>query len=112
MSTLATGGRITEEIVEVEIQRLKYDWMSYQQERPMNSCMLIVEAIGEDACNELDRFDQAQLNHVLTVCKKSRSLAEAGRSLFNVSRLSKANLNDSHRLRVYLKKFDLQFKDL
>lgn len=39
-------------------------------------------------------------------------MAEAGRKLFNVSRERRSSSNDSNRLKVYLNKFDLEFKQL
>ncbi len=36
---------------------------------------------------------------------------EAGRKLFNVSRLNKKSANDSHRLKQILAKYDLSFED-
>ncbi|MCK9621230.1 MAG: hypothetical protein M0R47_11920 [Methylobacter sp.] len=51
-----------------------------------------------------------QLAEVLRVCRASRSLAEAGRVLFNHSRTQKACANDSHRLKQYLQKLGLEFQ--
>jgi transcriptional regulatory protein RtcR len=51
---------------------------------------------------EIDLFDQRQLETVLEVCR-SASLSEAGRELFAVSRLKKANPNDADRLRKSLR---------
>jgi transcriptional regulatory protein RtcR len=53
-----------------------------------------------------------QLAEVLRVCRASRSLAEAGRVLFNHSRTQKACANDSHRLKQYLQKFALEFQGI
>jgi len=56
-----------------------------------------------------------QLAEVLRVCRASRasrSLAEAGRVLFNHSRTQKACANDSHRLKQYLQKFGLEFQGI
>jgi transcriptional regulatory protein RtcR len=53
-----------------------------------------------------------QLAEVVRVCRASRSLAEAGRVLFNQSRQQKTSVNDSHRLKQYLQKFGLSFQDL
>ena len=102
MATLANGGRITEEGVTGEIQRLRYDWGSFQQETPP----------ADEVLEGIDHFDRVQLAEVLRVCRASKSLAEAGRTLFNISRTQRASNNDSHRLRVYLQKFGLSFADL
>jgi transcriptional regulatory protein RtcR len=53
-----------------------------------------------------------QLAEVLCVCRASRSLAEAGRVLFNHSRTQKASANDSHRLKQYLQKLGLEFQGI
>jgi transcriptional regulatory protein RtcR len=53
-----------------------------------------------------------QLAEVIRVCRAAKSLADAGRTLFNVSRTQRASANDSHRLRVYLQKYGLTFAEL
>lgn len=112
MATLASGGRINEEIVDQEIKRLSYDWQSYQNQSQPNGKDQLEESVGPEWLLNMDLFDQLQLAEVVKVCRQSRSLAEAGRKLFNVSREAKTNSNDSHRLRLYLKKFGLSFNDL
>ncbi|MEZ5451759.1 MAG: RNA repair transcriptional activator RtcR [Thiothrix sp.] len=113
MATLASGGRITEENVTGEIGRLRYDWAGFKEETPgMNANALLREVLAADALAEIDHFDQVQLAEVIRVCRTSKSLAEAGRTLFNVSRTQRASNNDSHRLRVYLQKYGLTFADL
>ncbi len=110
MATLAEGGRINEDVVDVEIKRLQNDWQSYATETTHND--LIKQFLSAEAIAKIDIFDQAQLNTVLETCQKSRNLAEAGRVLFNVSRQNKASSNDSHRLKVYLQRFGLSFADI
>lgn len=61
---------------------------------------------------ELDLFDRLQLTEVVRVCRASRSLAAAGRVLFDTSRQQKTSVNDSHRLKQYLQKFGLTFQSL
>jgi transcriptional regulatory protein RtcR len=39
-------------------------------------------------------------------------MADAGRKLFNISRETKQTQNDSDRIRKYLAKFDLTWKEL
>jgi transcriptional regulatory protein RtcR len=113
MATLASGGRITEAVVAIEIQRLSDDWQSYQ---PIHSSAkaheLLCDTLGREAVDKIDLFEQVQLAEVIGICKKSKSLAEAGRKLFNISREGKANVNDSHRLRLYLRKYNVEFKAL
>lgn len=111
MATLATGGRITETIVDTEIARLQYDWQDQGQTKN-NTQHTLKSVFSTEQLNAIDHFDQAQLAEVITVCRNSKSLAEAGRQLFNVSRTKRASTNDSHRLRTYLQKFGLSFADL
>jgi transcriptional regulatory protein RtcR len=112
MATLASGGRITEEILNGEIERLRYDWGSFQPPAATDATSLLREVLGADVLAGIDQFDQAQLAEVVRVCRASKSLAEAGRTLFNVSRTQRASSNDSHRLRVYLQKYGLVFAEL
>jgi len=58
---------------------------------------------------EIDPFDRVQLAHVVEVCRESKTLSEAGRTLFCESRKKKANPNDSDRVRKFLAKFGLTF---
>ncbi len=111
MATLATGGRITEELVDHEIQRLQSDWNSSQPELSCNE-ILLENTLAEGTYATLDSFESAQLAHVIDICRQSKSMADAGRQLFNKSRLQKSASNDSQRLRMYLKKFGLEFKKL
>lgn len=61
---------------------------------------------------ELDLFDQVQLKAVIEVCRQSDSLSDAGRRLFGVSRQAKAQPNDADRLRKYLARFALDWKQV
>lgn len=60
----------------------------------------------------LSYFDRLQLQAVIEVCRKSDSLSDAGRALFNVSRTQRSVVNDADRLRKYLLKFDLSWEKL
>ncbi|MTH48515.1 RNA repair transcriptional activator RtcR [Intestinirhabdus alba] len=102
MATLADNGRITREVVDDEIARLRYSW---GDERPSALAALT----GEQA-ESLDLFDRLQLENVIAVCRQARTLSEAGRQLFNVSRLGKASVNDADRLRKYLARFGLTWE--
>jgi transcriptional regulatory protein RtcR len=68
-----------------------------------------LELLGEKQLEELDLFDRAQLAFVVDVCKRSRSLSEAGGALFGASRTRKAFSNDADRLRKYLARFGVEF---
>nr|MBA3938694.1 sigma 54-dependent transcriptional regulator [Planctomycetota bacterium] len=59
------------------------------------------EVLGARA-GTLDRFDRVQLAEVIRACRRARSLSEAGRELFAVSRTRKRTTNDADRLAKYL----------
>lgn len=61
---------------------------------------------------QLDRFERVQLEDVITVCNQSKNLSEAGRLLFAVSREKKNNTNDADRLRKYLARYGLSWKEI
>lgn len=108
MATLAEGGRITESIVQGEIGRLQSAWQVFQGEPQTEDSL--TPYLTKEQLDDLDLFDRLQLKEVIRVCKASRSLAEAGRELFNVSRDKKSSTNDSHRVKQYLQKFGLTFQ--
>ena len=109
MATLAPGGRITRQIVEDELSRLRRKWTRGESRQEDD---VIEKALGADKAAGLDLFDRVQLAEVLRVCGRSRSLSEAGRVLFAVSRQSRTTTNDADRLRKYLVRFDLEWADL
>lgn len=102
MATFATSGRITLDVVEDEINRLRYNW---QESRPS----ALTALLGAEAEN-IDLFDRMQLEHVIAICRQAKSLSAAGRQLFDVSRQGKASVNDADRLRKYLARFGLTWK--
>lgn len=110
LATLAADGRVRVELVEQEIEHLERKWARHAQPAGHAS------AHGDDALAELlpgvelDRFDRAQLAEVVGVCRAARSLSEAGRTLFAVSRRARTSTNDADRLRKYLARFDLTFE--
>ena len=105
MATLADSGRIDEEQVREEIERLRRAWGQVGEDDGLSALL------GE-AADGLDLFDRLQLQAVLEVCRQADSLSDAGRRLYQVSRLSKAQPNDADRLRKYLARFGLEWKDL
>ena len=109
MATLAVGGRITEDIVVAEIQRLRQAWRGFGEAGEERECHL-ERLVSAATLEEMDLFDRLHLAEVVRICKQSRSMADAGRKLFNVSRNKKASSNDSHRLKQYLQKFALTFQ--
>lgn len=108
MATLADSGRIDENQVEEELQRLRYAWALNDDQNDSQDEPLPIPGEGI----ELDLFDRLQLEAVLKVCRNARSLSDAGRKLFDVSRLNKANPNDADRLRKYLARFGIEWKQI
>jgi transcriptional regulatory protein RtcR len=106
MATLAPGGRISIDIAEEEIKRLLASW-SAPGESP--SPVGLQEFLDDRQLEELDLFDRAQLAFVVDVCRRSRSLSDAGRTLFGASRTRKTFSNDADRLRKYLARFGVEF---
>jgi transcriptional regulatory protein RtcR len=109
MATLAPGGRISMTIVQEEIKRLLASWSSPDGSPPPSA---LQEFLDERQLEELDLFDRAQLAFVVDVCGRSRSLSDAGRTLFGASRARKAFSNDADRLRKYLARFRVEFSQL
>lgn len=108
MATLADSGRINEDIVGIEIDRLRSAWITNSDDTDAR----LLNALGAERLAEIDLFDRAQLATVLDVCQRSNSLSAAGRELFAVSRLSKKSSNDADRLKKYLSRFGLSWGDL
>ena len=111
MATLAEGGRITETLVAAEIERLRKAWGGFNAPDKTESVDLH-QWLPQETLDNMDLFDQLQLASVIKICQNSRSLAEAGRTLFNVSRGKKSSVNDSHRVKQYLGRFGLGFGDV
>ena len=114
MATLAEGGRITLEDVEEEIAMLKERWREGDKRRDGTATKGIDlnRYLSEEQLDTIDLFDRLQLQQILPICIKSRNLSEAGRKLFDQSRLKKSSSNDSHRIRQYLAKFGLDLSSL
>ena len=103
MATLATGGRIDLSAVRDEIARCR-------RIQPTPDDDFFAHLLGENWAERFDRFDLAQLREVIAVCRKSRTLTEAGKLLFAVSRRDKKSVNDADRLSKYLGRFGLDFR--
>ena len=110
MATLANNGRISEAIVDNELDRLQRDWEENNGENDEDK--LLKSCLDEETFNNLDLFEYSQLAQVIRICQQSKNMADAGRKLFNKSRLKKSAGNDSQRLRNYLKKYNLDFNHL
>ncbi|MCZ4280705.1 RNA repair transcriptional activator RtcR [Kiloniella laminariae] len=110
MATLAPRGRIDEATVKEEIQRLKLLWGTTRNVSEAQDCLR--QTFTQEQIDQLDLFDQSQLATVLRVCRDSKSISAAGRTLFAVSRNQKKSGNDADRLRKYLQRFGLSFDQL
>lgn len=102
MATLAHNGCITEQVVQDELQRLRRTW---SQQPALGA---LDDLLGERAAG-LDLFDRLQLENVISVCRRCKTLSEAGRQLFAVSRQDKKQPNDADRLKKYLARFELDW---
>ncbi|RKI10337.1 AAA family ATPase [Corallococcus sp. AB030] len=112
MSTLADGGRMTRDVVDEELDRLRAQWRPAGAAATSAGEDVLVEVMGAVRAEELDRFDRVQLADVVTVCRSARSLSDAGRTLFAQSRAQKKSVNDADRLRKYLARFGLTWADV
>jgi transcriptional regulatory protein RtcR len=111
MAALAPGGRITAAIADEEIDRLRSAWTAATGDLSDDGDSLR-SVLPPTALAEIDLFDRAQLAEVVRVCRRSRSLSDAGRRLFSVSRTRKAAPNDADRLRKYLARFGLDWNQV
>ncbi|ROP60269.1 transcriptional regulatory protein RtcR [Enterobacter sp. BIGb0383] len=101
MATMAEQGRINDDLVDEELQRLTYHWQASPEQTTLPVDL-----------STLDLFDRHQLETVVAVCRRCHTLSEAGRELFSVSRQKKANPNDADRLRKYLARFGLSWESV
>jgi len=107
MAILASSGRIDESLVREEIARLQAQWQP-----PTDSEGDVLNELLGDQAERLDHFDRVQLAEVVRVCRRSRSISAAGRTLFAISRLGRKSPNNADRLQKYLARFDLAWDDL
>ena len=112
MATLAAAGRISESDVRQECERLKRLWQPQETKDHSISEDALEQVLSIEKIEQLDLFDRVQLAAVLTVCRECRSMAEAGRRLFAISRQSRTSHNDSDRLKKYLTRFGLGWYDI
>jgi len=111
MGTLADGGRITTTVVDDEINRLKRKWQTTPQDS-WSPSVIIDPILGTGSSESIDYYEQLKLANLIQVCQESRSMAEAGRKLFNISRENKKSSNDSHRVKQLLEKYGISFEDI
>jgi transcriptional regulatory protein RtcR len=107
MATFSPKGRIDVDCVDLEIKRLTRLWSGSAEAGDGLEAMLTSEQI-----EALDPFDRVQLAHVIKTCRTSRSLSDAGRTLFAASRSRRSSPNDADRLRKYLVRFGLSWQNL
>lgn len=130
MATLCHGGRIGVDEVEEELERLRAQWSRpaaplagpWSRARagvagagePLGAEAggRLAELLGAEGLEKLDPFDRVQLEHVAQVCARASSLSDAGRQLFAVSRQEKSSVNDADRLRKYLARYGLEWRQL
>ncbi len=107
MATLAPSGRINETVVAEEIERLRAAWRRTSAEPDAE---ILAGLLGAQRLAHIDLFDVAQLAAVVRVCRESKSLSAAGRTLFAASRAAKSSTNDADRLKKYLARFGLMWE--
>ncbi|HEU4386280.1 MAG TPA: RNA repair transcriptional activator RtcR [Blastocatellia bacterium] len=108
MATLASGGRITTQIVDDEVERLRSSW------KPASGGGedVLARLMGREKLAQLDLFDREQLTRVVQLCRETATLSEAGRVLFGASRGKKTTVNDADRLRKYLARFGIDWREI
>ncbi len=107
MATFSPKGRIDVECVDAEIAKLNRLWAPDTQ-----AADALDELLTPEQLDAIDPFDRVQLSHVIDICRKSRSLSDAGRALFAASRSRRTSANDADRLRKYLARFDLSWQQI
>jgi transcriptional regulatory protein RtcR len=111
MATLSTGGRITLDDVRAEIEhQRRFDAQGGEPDSAGPE--LLGRFLDKKSLAHLDPFDRVQLEEVVRTCIGSRTLSDAGRKLFAVSRREKSSQNDADRLRKYLGRFGLSWAQL
>lgn len=108
MATLSPKGRIDLECVDAEIVRLQRLWSGLNDQGED----ILAELLDREALAAIDPFDRVQLMETIRVCRRSRSLSEAGRALFAASRARRSSANDADRLRKYLARFGLEWSGI
>jgi transcriptional regulatory protein RtcR len=109
MAAFASTGRITTEMVEDEIGRLREDWYDPGDKSDTDLLELL---LGREKMDSLDLFARIQLEGVIKVCLKCRNISEAGRILYSQSRARKATEHDSDRLRKYLRRAGVEWQQI
>lgn len=108
MCTLAEGGRIRVDDVDLEVRRLRRDWASDD----VTGVAELARYLPDETVDQMDLFDRMQLSSVLAVCERCATLSEAGRTLFAASMAQRTSRNDADRIRKYLGRFGLSWSDV
>ncbi|WP_430416280.1 RNA repair transcriptional activator RtcR [Parasphingorhabdus sp.] len=108
MATLSPEGRIGCRTVDLEIIKLERLWQGSKIEVSDS----LEDLLGGRALDALDPFDRVQLAEVIRVSRNSKSMSEAGRSLFASSRQRRKSANDADRLKKYLARFGLSWAEI
>ena len=108
MATMAPSGRITEAVVDAEIDRLTRSWRMLAPGEHHVEEDVLADLLG-GAADDLDEFDRVQLARVVRICRECATLSAAGRRLFAASRQQRKSANDADRLRKYLARFNLDW---
>ena len=106
LCTFAGGKRIGLDYVDKEIERLRRSWRLAADD-PGEDVLLSV--MSRSQIEALDPFDRPGLANVITVCRASDNLSDAGRKLYAISRTQRKTTNDSDRLKKYLAKYGLSW---
>lgn len=107
MATFAPSGRIDVATVEAEKLRLRRVWSGQKGfDDPLEGLL------DEPALAAIDPIERVQLAEVVRICRRCRSLSEAGRQLFSASRARRTSSNDADRLRKYLQRHGLDWSAL
>ena len=89
LATLSDSGRIADQQVDDEIERLRKLWR-HNAGAPLAGAVDLARYLGDGAAATLDLFDSMQLEVVIAVCRQSKTISGAGRKLYAVSRDAKA----------------------
>ena len=110
MATLADGGRIRIDDVRFELEVLGQ--LQGRTAPPTVGAVGHAQAVLGGRYAEFDLMDLAQLDVALKAVAECKSLAEAGRMLYAVSRKNKSSANDTDRVKKLLARFGLEFWDV
>jgi transcriptional regulatory protein RtcR len=108
MATLSPEGRIRRETVDLEIMKLERLWQGSEAEVRDG----LQNLLKDEELAGLDPFDRVQLAEVVRVSRTSKSMSEAGRTLFASSRQRRKSANDADRLKKYLTRFGLSWAEI